>query len=241
MKKIILADNQPMFRAGVAKILALHDDIRIVAQCTDGERLLKAVRTFRSSIIVFASSLILDVPDLIQSAHRAVSKLIVIAEGPEFLHTYAVQSFDGVIFRDITESVFLECVHSVATGQTYLQEKTGRSLAEETDAVGTQVRDWLTPKEIKILALIVQGCNNKEIASQLGTSEQVIKNNLRVVFDKAGVSGRLELAMFTIHHQTLADAVAQAESGWSSRQRHKPHAAESAQQISPRAGHRFRT
>ncbi len=210
MKKIILADNQSIYRAGVAKTLALQDDIRIVAQCTDGERLLQAVRTFRSSVVLFASSLQTNIPDLIQSARAVASKLIVIAENTESLHTYATPGLDGVVFRDITGSALLECVHTVADGQPYLQEKTGRRLAEETDAVGARVRDRLTPKEIKIIALIVQGYKNKEIASHLGTTEQVIKNYLRNVYDKTGVSDRLELALFTIHHRTLADAAAMA-------------------------------
>ncbi|MHB1795966.1 MAG: response regulator transcription factor [Acidobacteriaceae bacterium] len=221
MEKIILADNESIFLAGVAKTLALQDDIRIVAQCMDGERLLQAVRTFRSSIILFSSSLLPDVPSLIQSVREAVSKLIIIAENTESLHTYAVPSFDGVIFRDVTGSALLECVHSVATGQTYLQRKTGRSMAEETDAIGARVRELLTPKEIKIVALIVQGCTNKEIARHLGTNEQVIKNNLRKVYDKTGVSDRLELALFTLHHRTLADAAAQAGARRNSR-RPKP-------------------
>jgi DNA-binding NarL/FixJ family response regulator len=74
--------------------------------------------------------------------------------------------------------------------------------------VGARVRDRLTQKELKIIALIVQGFKNKEIAVQLGTTEQVIKNYLRNVYDKIGVSDRLELALFTIHHQILADAAA---------------------------------
>jgi DNA-binding NarL/FixJ family response regulator len=210
MTKIILADNQSIFRAGVAKTLALQDDIRIVAQCMDGDRLLQAVRTFRSSVVLFAASLQMNLPNLIQSVRAAGSKLIVIAENTESLHTYAVPGFDGVVFRDIAGSVLLECIHSVSTGQTYLQEKSGHRLTEETDAVGARVRDRLTPKEIKIVALIVQGFKNKEIASHLGTTEQVIKNYLRNVYDKTGVSDRLELALFTIHHRTLADAAAVA-------------------------------
>jgi DNA-binding NarL/FixJ family response regulator len=208
MTKIILADNQSIFRAGVAKTLVLQDDIRIVAQCMDSERLLQAVRTFRSSIVLFASSLQLNLPVLIQSARGAGSKLIVIAENTESLHSYAVPGLDGVVFRDVTGTALLECIRSVASGQTYLQEKLGRGLAEEADMVGARVRDRLTPKEIKIVALIVQGFKNKEIASHLGTTEQVIKNYLRNVYDKTGVSDRLELALFTIHHQTLADAAA---------------------------------
>jgi DNA-binding NarL/FixJ family response regulator len=74
------------------------------------------------------------------------------------------------------------------------------------DAVGARVRDRLTPKEMQIVALIVQGCKNKDIASQLGTKEQVIKNYLRSIYDKIGVSDRLELALFTLHHRLLAEA-----------------------------------
>ncbi len=76
--------------------------------------------------------------------------------------------------------------------------------------VGARVRDRLTPKEIQIVALIVQGCKNKLIASQLNTKEQVIKNYLRSIYDKTGVSDRLELALFTIHHRVLAEAAANA-------------------------------
>ena len=210
MKKIILADNQSIFRSGVAKTLALQDDIRIVAQCTDVERLQQAVRTFRGSIILFASSLQPDMPELIQSAKDAGSKLIVVAENSESLHTYASHGFDGVVFRDVTGSELVTCVHTVGAGHVHLQQKSGRSVNEESDTVGARVRDRLTPKEIKIVGLIVQGFKNKEIAMHLGTTEQVIKNYLRNVYDKTGVSDRLELALFTIHHRTLAEAAAQA-------------------------------
>jgi DNA-binding NarL/FixJ family response regulator len=83
----------------------------------------------------------------------------------------------------------------------------------ENDMVGLRVRDRLTAKELRIVALIVQGYKNKEIASQLGTTEQVIKNYLRNVYDKIGVSDRLELALFTIHHRILNEAAAATASG----------------------------
>ena len=70
--------------------------------------------------------------------------------------------------------------------------------------LAARVRDRLTPKEMQIVALIVQGCKNKEIALKLNTKEQVIKNYLRSIYDKIGVSDRLELALFTLHHRVLA-------------------------------------
>ena len=84
------------------------------------------------------------------------------------------------------------------------------TIAPIQDPAGARVRDRLTPKEMQIVALIVQGCKNKDIAIQLHTKEQVIKNYLRSIYDKTGVSDRLELALFTLHHRLLAEAAAKA-------------------------------
>jgi DNA-binding NarL/FixJ family response regulator len=101
------------------------------------------------------------------------------------------------------------CIRRVASGQRSVQHSNVTSIQVQ-DAVGARVRDRLTPKEMQIVALIVQGCKNKNIATQLGTKEQVIKNYLRSIYDKTGVSDRLELALFTIHHRMLAEAAARA-------------------------------
>jgi DNA-binding CsgD family transcriptional regulator len=71
-----------------------------------------------------------------------------------------------------------------------------------------RVRNRLSERELRIIAAIVQGYKNREIATQLSTTEQVIKNALRTVFDKIGVSDRLELALFVVHHRILAQATA---------------------------------
>ncbi len=82
--------------------------------------------------------------------------------------------------------------------------------AAQTDSVGARVRERLTDRELQIVGHIVRGCKNREIAEELGTKEQVIKNYLRVIYDKTGVSDRLELALFTLHHRVLAEAAARA-------------------------------
>ena len=71
-----------------------------------------------------------------------------------------------------------------------------------------QPRDQLTPKEVQVATLVWEGHTNREIAGMVGTTEQVIKNYLRNVYDKIGVSDRLELALFTIHHRILNEAAA---------------------------------
>jgi DNA-binding NarL/FixJ family response regulator len=209
MNKIILADSQAIFRAGTAKVLAMDEDMRIIAQCTDLDRLHHAISTFPGSIAIFAASLRPDFNRLRMLLDTTSGKGIVIAENNESASTYLQQGFRGVVFRNVNGPSLVECVQRVASGETWMPPQLMQVESPEEDMVGTRVRDRLTPKEMRIVALIVQGCKNREIASRLKTTEQVIKNYLRSIYDKTGVSDRLELALFTIHHRVLAQAAAE--------------------------------
>jgi len=212
MNKIILADSQAIFRAGTAKVLAMDEDLRIIAQCSDLDRMHHAVTTFPGSIVLFAASLR---PDLVRLRHlldSGGSSGIVIAENSDTADHYLQQGFRGVVFRNVSGSSLVECVRRVAAGDIWMPPQLMNADSPEEDMVGTRVRDRLTPKEMRIVALIVQGCKNREIAVRLKTTEQVIKNYLRSIYDKTGVSDRLELALFTIHHRVLAAAAAEVGS-----------------------------
>jgi len=212
MNKIILADSQAIFRAGTAKVLAMDEDVRIIAQCTDLDRMQHAITTFPGSIVLFAASLRPDMEKLRSILETVGSRGIVIAENNEIASSYLQLGFRGVVFRNVTGAALVECVRAVAAGDTWVPPQLMVADSPEDDMVGTRVRDRLTPKEMRIVALIVQGCKNREIALRLKTTEQVIKNYLRSVYDKTGVSDRLELALFTIHHRVLAAAAAEVGS-----------------------------
>ncbi|MGA2350062.1 MAG: response regulator transcription factor [Terracidiphilus sp.] len=223
MNKIILADSQAIFRAGTAKVLAMDEDVRIIAQCTDLDRMHHAVTTFPGSIVIFAASLRPDFSRLHSILETVGSRGIVIAENNETAGMYLQQGFRGVVFRNVTGPALAECVRAVASGETWMPPQLMIADSPEEDMVGTRVRDRLTPKEMRIVALIVQGCKNREIATRLKTTEQVIKNYLRSVYDKTGVSDRLELALFTIHHRVLAQAAAEVGSKLEAEEAAAPH------------------
>jgi DNA-binding NarL/FixJ family response regulator len=212
MNKIILADSQAIFRAGTAKVLAMDEDLRIIAQCSDLDRMHHAVTTFPGSIVLFAASLRPDLTRLRHMLESVGSSGIVIAENSDTADSYLQQGFRGVVFRNVSGSALVECVRRVAAGDVWMPPQLMQPDSPEEDMVGTRVRDRLTPKEMRIVALIVQGCKNREIAIRLKTTEQVIKNYLRSIYDKTGVSDRLELALFTIHHRVLAAAAAEVGS-----------------------------
>ena len=209
MNRIILADDQAIFRAGTARVLALEEDMRIIAQCDDASRLPGVIGSFRSSVVIFSTGLGLDMPATLLQMKEAASFGILVAEKNEEIAPAVAAELGGIVGRSITGPEMVDCVRRVARGQKCVK-RGALAAVPAHDAVGARVRDRLTPKEMQIVALIVQGCKNKDIANQLGTKEQVIKNYLRSIYDKIGVSDRLELALFTLHHRLLAEAATQA-------------------------------
>jgi DNA-binding NarL/FixJ family response regulator len=210
MNKILLADNQVPSRIGMAKMLSSEEDFRVAAQCADLERLLLSVDAYRSSIVLFASALRPEYQDLMARVQVAGSRAVVIAENGEPAHSFIAHDIRGVVYRNTPGKELVECVQGVIRGYRSIQEP-GEALGlDEEASIGVRVRDRLTLKEMKIVALLVQGCKNKEIARRLGTTEQVIKNYLCSIYDKTGVSDRLELTLFTMHNRILAAAAADA-------------------------------
>ena len=212
MNKVILADSQAIFRAGTAKVLAMDEDLRIIAQCSDLDRLYHAIATFPGAIVLFAASLRPDLEQMKILLDKSGSRGVVIAENGGSTADYLQMGFHGVVFRSVNGTALVECVRRVANGETWVPPQLMQPASADDDVVGRRVRDRLTPKEMRIVALIVQGCKNRDIAQRLKTTEQVIKNYLRSIYDKTGVSDRLELALFTIHHRVLAQAAAEVGS-----------------------------
>jgi len=213
MLKIILADNQAIFRAGAAKVLGVEDDLRIVAQADSADKAAMALEKFHAAVVIFSPGLFPDLKAVAEQVRKHRARAVVIADSGDNASHFLAAGMQGVIFRNVSGPALVECVRQVAKGETWVQGPSSTTPEDrENDLVGARVRDRLTPKELKIVALIVQGYKNKEIAARLGTTEQVIKNYLRNVYDKIGVSDRLELALFTIHHRILAEAAAAVSS-----------------------------
>jgi len=206
MNKLILADNQAIYRVGTAKILSTEDDFRIIAQCDTADRIYTALGTFRGAILIFASSLKLDRETLIPRALAAGSRSIVVAEEGEAIQPWFNGGVDGASHRNVTAPALIECVRRVGQGHCGVRAAGMAARRIDEDSVGARARGRLTPRELKVVALIVEGCKNKEIGIRLNNTEQVIKNYLRSIYEKVGVSDRLELALFTIHHRVLNQA-----------------------------------
>jgi|SRR5208337_4562339 len=213
MINVIIADHQVIFRAGIAKVLAVEEDIRIVGQPQSAEQLLNALQKLRARVLILSSgflSLLTEIQGI--AASRGVS-LLMLVENTETASDFMRMGVQGVIYRCASGNVVVDAVRRLSRGEPFLQSPNRTDDEVSEDLVGARVRDRLSDKELRIVASVVQGFKNREIALQLYTSEQMVKNSLRNIFDKIGVSDRLELALFTIHHRILAQATASVPGG----------------------------
>src|SRR6202142_1079598 len=114
----------------------------------------------------------------------------------------------GIVSREVEPEILVDCLRKVAQGEPWLDNRAiGWVMqAYRTQGLrpaGSRPKVSLTPKESLIVSCVTQGMKNKEIALRVGTTEQVVKNYLRKVYDKLGVADRLELALYCLNHHVV--------------------------------------
>jgi two-component system nitrate/nitrite response regulator NarL len=205
--RIILADSQAIYRVGIRKVFALEDDLRVVAQADSIENLRAAVERFPTDVVLIEGGLLAGTVNVIPELLRLApgTKLIVQALAADENYTVELyrRGVRGIITRAISPDLLVRCVRRIAAGETWIDNQSVTWVIEAYRAqaaalVSPRSQPRLSTKEMAIITCITQGKRNKEIAFQLGTTEQVIKNYLRKIYDKLGVSDRLELALYCL-------------------------------------------
>jgi DNA-binding NarL/FixJ family response regulator len=216
--RIILADSEAIFRVGMSKIFAQQEDLHVVAQTETLAQTLAAVANTPADVVLFEAGLSPNPADAISEvARRAIpgAKLIMVTQraGEQETVDYLRRGVRGILARAVSPELLVRCVRKVAMGETWL-DKQGvnwvieayRTQALQGTAPQRQLR--LSQKEMMIISGVTQGMKNKDIAREVKTTEQVVKNYLRKIYDKLNVADRLELALYSMHHRLLDGYVA---------------------------------
>lgn len=210
--RVIVADTQAIFRAGLRKVFALEDDIRVVGQAESMAQTLSAIQKFSADILILEAALTPNPMDAVSEFLRQTSscRLVVVLQEPDQEMTLELfrRGAHAVVSREVEPEMLVDCLRKVSQGEPWLES---RAITWVLDAYRTQglrpagarSKVQLTPKESLIVSCVTQGMKNKEIALRVGTTEQVVKNYLRKVYDKLGVADRLELALYCLNHRVV--------------------------------------
>jgi DNA-binding NarL/FixJ family response regulator len=217
--RVIVADSQAIYRAGLRKIFALEDDLRVVGQAETMPQTISAVQKFSADVLIFEAALTPNPSDAVYDLLRQNPNCRMVVVLPDSDQEMTLELFrrgaHGIVSREVEPEMLVECLRKVAQGEPWLESRAVSWVLEafRTQSMrpaGSRPKVQLTPKESLIVSCVTQGMKNKEIALRVGTTEQVVKNYLRKVYDKLGVADRLELALFCLNHR-LPNHEAQAK------------------------------
>ena len=114
MLKLILADNQAIFRAGIAKVLAVEDEMRIVAQAQTAEQMFMALDKFRAAVLIIAGGFHSDFNSILSAANKNKTRVVVLADTGESAQRYMAAGAHGVVYRNVTSPALVDCVRKPA-------------------------------------------------------------------------------------------------------------------------------
>src|SRR4029077_7859557 len=214
--RVLLADDHAIFRDGLRKLLGADEDMIIVGEAQNGAECIKPLAKLKPDILL----LDLRMPDkdglaVLEEVNfdTIPTRVVVLTAAEDDRDVVRAMRLGarGVVVKQSATDLLVKSIHRVFAGEIWLDN---RMMSEVMKALSTasasgprRENTLLSDREKEIVHLVAQGFRNKEIGEKLFISEQTVKNHLHNIFDKLGVSDRLELALYAIHHRLISPHV----------------------------------
>jgi len=212
--RILIADDHGLFRDALRKLLEMEEDFEVVGAATDGAEAVQMARELKPDILLLdlAMPRLTGIEALRELSTGSSPVLTVLLAGAvekrQILEALQLGA-RGVVLKDAATQLLLKCIRCVMAGEHWVGRDRVADLLETLRQMGPSgapaaaSAHGLTPREREIVAAIVSGQANKDIARSLAISEETVKHHLTNIFSKLGVSNRLELALFAVNQRLV--------------------------------------
>jgi len=209
--RILIADDHPIFRDGLKRLLESESDLKVIGEACDGIEAVELVRKLRPEILLLDLAMPrrpgLEALREIGTDGSPVRVILLTAAAEKEQIVEALQlGARGVVLKDSATQILLKSIRAVMHGEYWVGRESVsnlvqylRSLIDSSATASRRKRYGLTPRELEIISAVVAGYANKEVAEHFKISEDTVKHHLSNIFDKLGVSTRLELALFAVN------------------------------------------
>ncbi len=210
--RLLIADDHPLFRDGLRKLIESQPGLCVAGESSVGEEVLVLVRELRPDILLLGLGLPqgsgLQVLNSLAGLSLPVRILVLAAAVEEASLLEALYlGAHGIVLKGSPREVLLKSIRSVIAGQYWLDgesvpiliEALRKPLPSPKEATGA--KDYgLTPRELKIVGKIANASSNRQVGQEFSISERTVKHHLTNIFNKLGISSRVELAVFALKH-----------------------------------------
>ena len=214
--EIVISDDHALFREGLRRLLEAQPGVRIVGEAVDGEETVSVVNQLKPHILLLDLALPklsgLEVLSELSKLGLQTRSIMLTAEIAREQVVEALQlGVRGIVLKHSALELLLKSIRCVNEGQYWIGQEGVSDLIHALrrtkpshSASGVRRTSGLSSREMEVIALIVAGYTNKDLARKLGISENTAKHHLTNIFDKLGVSNRLELVLYAVDHEMVS-------------------------------------
>jgi len=219
--RIVIADDHPIFRDGLRRLLEAEPGLKVIGEASDGNDAVKLARQLKPDVMLLDLAMprqpgLEALRDLSTGGANGVKVILLTAAAEKHQIVEALQlGARGVVLKDSATQLLLKSIHTVMAGEYWVGREAVSNLVQylrmqmqASNEESRQKKFGLTPRELEIVSAVVAGYSNKEIAEYFKISEDTVKHHLSNIFDKLGVSTRLELALFAVNQSLPLKTIA---------------------------------
>jgi two-component system, NarL family, nitrate/nitrite response regulator NarL len=211
--RLVIADHHPIFRDGLRRLLEAQSDFKVIGEASDGAEAVKLARQLKPDILLLDLAMpkhpgLEALRELSLPANATPVRVILLTAAAE--KSQIVEALQlgarGVVLKDSATQLLLKAIQTVMSGEYWVGRESVsnlvqylRTLMQSSHDEARQKKFGLTPRELEIVSAVVAGYSNREIAEYFKISEDTVKHHLNSIFDKLGVSTRLELSLFALN------------------------------------------
>jgi two-component system, NarL family, nitrate/nitrite response regulator NarL len=211
--RLVIADDHPIFRDGLRRLLEAESGFKVIGEARDGAEAVKLALQLKPDIMLLDLAMpkhpgLEALRELSTNGGQSSVRVILLTAAAE--KNQIVEALQlgarGVVLKDSATQLLLKAIQTVMAGEYWVGRESVsnlvqylRTLVQSSGEEARQKKFGLTPRELEIVSAVVAGYANREIAEYFKISEDTVKHHLSNIFDKLGVSTRLELALFAVN------------------------------------------